>query len=319
MTSMQEVYKGIKGCIVAFIQKYIPVQKDASGPPLFPPIIGTGFVVREDGLIVTNAHVAKAFNKVFRPPNISEDEWPVHVMLFRLTPQGMLEIPLEILGVLAITKYEHGKFYYGPKEGPDLAVVHVKVKGLPTVEIGGDVFIEEGMAVATAGFPMGTDALTAPGWLHQLTPTLQKGIVSAVLPFSSQTPHAFSINIMTQGGASGSPVFDCHTGKVLGVLYAGLNDLEVSVTKKDLYRVPTNISYVVPSHYINFLFRQNANLRDLIQPSDSMNIDEMIANATLQNVFEKGRNWVIKDINLADEEARIQEFSRLETIDRKGK
>lgn len=317
--TMQETYKDIKGCIVAFIQKYIPVQKDKSQPPIFPPIIGTGFIVREDGLIGTNAHVAKAFNRVFRPPDISEDEWPVYAMLFKQSPQGMIEIPLEISGVMAISKYEHGKVYYGPKEGPDLAFVHVKAKGLPTIDIAGDILIEEGMEVATAGFPMGTDALTAPGWLHQLTPTLQKGIVSAVLPFASQTPHAFSINIMTQGGASGSPVFDCHNGKVIGVLYAGLNDLEVSIVKKDLYRVPTNISYVVPSHYIHTLFRQNASIFDQEQPPDTMTIDEMIEKATLQNVFEKGRNWVIKGIDPAAEELRIQEFSRLELTDKKSK
>ena len=319
MPSMQEIYKGVKGCIVAFVQKYIPVQKDSSQPPLFPPIIGTGFAIREDGLIVTNSHVAKAFNKVFRPPGISEDEWPVHAILFKLTPQGMIEISLDILGVLAISKYERGKHYYGPKEGPDLAIVHVKAKGLPIVEIDSDILIEEGMDVATAGFPMGTDALTAPGWLHQLTPTLQKGIISAVLPFASQTPYAFSINIMTQGGASGSPVFDCNTGKVLGVLYAGLNDIAVTISNKDLYKVPTNISYVVPSHYINFLFKQNANFAELKQPPDSMTIDEIIANATLQNVFEKGRNWAIKGIDSVAEATRIQELSRIETMSKKNK
>jgi len=30
--------------------------------------------------------------------------------------------------------------------------------------------LEEGLEVATAGYPMGTDALTAPGYLHQVTP-----------------------------------------------------------------------------------------------------------------------------------------------------
>ena len=314
MTTMQEIYKGIKGCIVAFIQKYIPIQKDSHQPPIFPPIIGTGFVIREDGLIITNAHVTKAFNKVFRPHDISEDVWPVHAMLFKNTQQGIIEIPLEILGVMAISKYKHGKHYYGPKEGPDLAIVHVKAKGLPIVEIDSDILVEEGMEVATAGFPMGTDALIAPGWLHQLTPTLQKGIISAVLPFACPTPHAFSINIMTQCGASGSPVFDCNTGKVLGVLYAGLNDLAVTIKEKDLYKVPTNISYVVPSHYIKFLLKQNNNLEDLKQPSDSMTIDEMIRSATLQNIFEKDRNWVIKGIDSEAEATRIKELNYIENI-----
>ena len=315
MAPMQEIYKGIKGCIVAFIQKYIPVQDGSHQPPLFPPIIGTGFAIREDGLIITNSHVAKAFNKVFRPPDMPEEEWPVHAMLFKYTPQGMIEIPLEVLGVLAISKYEHGKHYYGPKEGPDLAIVHVKAKGLPTVEIDSGTLIEEGLDVATAGFPMGTDALTAPGYLHQLTPTLQKGIISAVLPFASPTPHAFSINIMTQGGASGSPVFDCNTGRVLGVLYAGLNDFAVTIKNKDFYKVPTNISYVVPAHYIKFLLKQNNNLSDLKQPPDSMTLDEIIDNATIQNIFEKGRNWVIKGIDSEVEATRIKELSRIETIE----
>src|SRR5260370_8790405 len=90
--------------------------------------------------------------------------------------------------------------------------------------------------------------LTAPGWIHQVTPTLQRGIISAVLPFTCTTPHAYAINVMVQGGASGSPVFLSESGEVIGVLYAGLNDPRVTLLTPDLYTVPTNIRYVVPSH-----------------------------------------------------------------------
>lgn len=46
-----------------------------------------------------------------------------------------------------------------------------------------------------------------------------------------------------------------------------------------------------------------------------MSIDEMLENATLQNVFEKGRNWVIKGIDPNVEKTRIQEFNRLQLVD----
>ena len=78
-----------------------------------------------------------------------------------------------------------------PPAGPDLAFVPVKARGLPAVALDGPEAIDEGTEVATAGFPMGTDALMAPGWIHQVTPTLQRGIISAVLPFPCPTPHAY--------------------------------------------------------------------------------------------------------------------------------
>jgi len=85
--------------------------------------------------------------------------------MLRMTDQGMLEIPLDVIGVGMISSFNPGKAYYGPKDGPDLAFVHVKARRLPTVQIDRTTLIEEGMELATAGFPMGTDGLTAPGWL----------------------------------------------------------------------------------------------------------------------------------------------------------
>ena len=151
------------------------------------------------------------------------------------------------------------------------------------------------MEVATAGYPMGTVALRAPGWIHQMTPTLQRGIVSAILPFACDTPHGIAINVMTQGGASDSLVFYPNTGEVAGVLYGGLFD--IGFTKgKEFYKVPTNISYVVPSHYIKRILTTFLKELTLMESHDGLTIEEMIERNKLHNVLEEGRKPEIRRI-----------------------
>jgi hypothetical protein len=98
----------------------------------------------------------------------------------------------------------------------------VKAKGLPRVELEGNTDkLVEGVEVGTIGYPMGTDALRAPGWVNQFGPFLQRGIIGAILPTRCKAPHSFVINLVSLGGASGSPVFLAESGHVIGVLQFG--------------------------------------------------------------------------------------------------
>lgn len=300
--TLAESYSSIKNSIVAFTPKYIPKKNKDDPKPPFPPIIGTGFIIHEDGVIATNDHVVKAFQKVFRPPEIARDDWGVVALLLKLIPAGMLEIPLEIAGAFLIEGFEPGKVYYGP-EKPDVGLVHVKASGLPTLEIDANTIPHEGTELATAGFPMGTDALTAPGWLHQITPTLQRGIVSAVLPFICEKPHGFTINIMTQGGASGSPVFYPETSKVAGILYAGLNDIGMT-RNKDIYKMPTNISYVVPSHYVDLFLKNIDNDPMLAESKKYPTLDEIIEKGEVVNRFEENMENKVREVKVTQEVSR---------------
>lgn len=278
--NLSDTYEKVKPSIVAFTLRRCLTATNSENlnndQPSFPPILGTGFIIDKKGIIATNDHVAEKLEKPAGLSSFPNSESCYQATIFKITDGGLIAIPLEIWEVCRPKKRRKTKEpFYGPDK-PDIAFVTVKAKDLPALEL--DISeLKEGTEVATAGFPMGRVLLTAPGWLHQIGPTLQKGIISALLPFHQAVPHAYAINIMIQSGASGSPVFLPENGKVIGIMDSSLNN-PAKNEQGDKYNIPTNISYATPSYLIAKFFK-NVEAKDPFElPEDAETFADIIAN-----------------------------------------
>lgn len=252
MEKFSKIYPQIKPSIVAVVSR-------VSRNPELPDIIGTGFIARSDGIIFTNDHVIKLINKLPRLKSMSPDEWPAEVLYFHwIADKGMMPLPLEIKGVGILKREKPIKgYHYGP-DIPDLGSIHVHMKDLPALKIAEKLDLKEGEGIMLAGFPLGTDTLRAPGWLHQLSPTLQSGIISAILPFPCDNPHAILIDTMTKGGSSGSPVFNPSTGEVIGIVYGGITEVKTIAGKSGalVYENSTSLTFAIPAKIIYGIYRK---------------------------------------------------------------
>jgi S1-C subfamily serine protease len=235
---LKDVYQNVKPAVVA-----IALTKCIDNA--FPTIIGTGFFIREDGIILTNRHVLDAINDLEEVTAGASPFEQATVLMFIQSEKMMRILPLEIDKFWLVEQTLPAEtVYYG--KAPDIAVIVLKnVRSCPTVRIYSGEYCE-GEAVAVSGFPMGTETLKAPGYIHQLTPTLKTGVIGGILPFKCKTPHALLLDMMVQGGSSGSPVFLQSTGEIMGIVYGGMTENQNM----------TNLTYCIPSWYFEELLKK---------------------------------------------------------------
>jgi hypothetical protein len=117
----------------------------------------------------------------------------------------------------------------------------------------------EGTPVGILGFPQG---LLFPAKFDsqdptQMTPLLQTGVISGILPFSGlPKPDSFVLDLFVNSGSSGSPLF-LESGDVVGVVYAARQGFEPlqsinkdgeleSLEDTGVY-LPTSLGLAVPS------------------------------------------------------------------------
>lgn len=168
---------------------------------------GTGFVVRADGLIVTNHHVI-------------DHDAPLRVVFSDGRKLPVTGIKLS-------------------DEGHDLALLQVEAQGLAVLELGDSSQLVEGARAFIAGNPLGLDFSFAEGTVAAIRPQgLPKDVVGSN-PKPADLQELLQLDINSDRGGSGSPIVD-EAGAVIGIERAGVgrasfavpvNTLKAALTK----------------------------------------------------------------------------------------
>lgn len=246
--SLTKLYDKCSPCVIGFISRL------SIGPlrPHFPPIFGTGFFVDPCGVVATNRHVINFFSKV--PPHPKTGESSLAAIAFFPSEDGIgwQMLRLDVVTWNALDQFSSSEKWYGNKV-PDIGFVQLCVRDVPALKLATEAFyVKAGMEIATIGYPLGETPLTALGKLNQASPFIRHGIVSSLFPCPTARPHGFTIDIMQQGGSSGSPILRADDGAVVGMMSSGVVEWRdaQSQAANITYSLNTNISIAEPAHVI---------------------------------------------------------------------
>lgn len=196
--------------------------------------MGTGFVVGNGRLVVTNHHVI---------PDLIDVAKNERLAVFS--------------GRGSNAKVHVAKIVKADPEH-DLVLLSIENGPLPAISLGSEEMRREGSAVAFTGFPI--------GMVLGLYPITHRGIISAKTPIVIPTNNSkqltakqikrmrnkfevYQLDGTAYPGNSGSPVYDSESGMVVGVL----NSVFVKDTKETLLQSPSGISYAIPVKYVHDL------------------------------------------------------------------
>lgn len=208
--TLSSIYEAVKRATVAIVA----VHTDRLPQRPFD-IVGSGFCIHADGLIVTCKHVFEAF-----VPPVPEGSGPAHA---KAIPQAVF-----YGGVQGTQIHMHAVSIIGAgiENGFDFAVLKLSShpafpEGYPTLAVADYSELHEMMDVATCGFPLGSVLQEQVG---TITSSFTKGMISSIIPaqgIAREYLQGFQLDLTATNGNSGGPVFSLATGHVFGTLQSG--------------------------------------------------------------------------------------------------
>ena len=200
---------------------------------------GSGFVVGDGRLVVTNFHVL---------PRAGEPAAELSLMVLALQGRGE---PQPRAATLVATDRTH-----------DLALLRIEGEPLPAAPLASEDLAPEGTPILLAGFPVGG----ALGF----TPVMHRGMVASVTGIALPAPTAqrlsaralaqlrdgafdiYQLDATAYPGNSGGPVVHAQTGQVMGVV----NMVLIRGTRETALSNPTGITYAIPVRHVHELLKQ---------------------------------------------------------------
>jgi len=246
---LTKLYSDSSPSVLGFINK---LSVGSSTPPHFPAVFGTGFFVHSSGLAATNRHVIEVFSQLM--PNPRTGQSSLAAVLFFADDDGSAwqMLVVDVLAWNALAEFTSSDKWYG-ETVPDVGFVQLAVREVPALRLAAEKFsIKVGTEIATIGYPMGDQPLTALGKLNQASPFLRHGIVSSLFPCPTALPHGFTIDIMQQGGSSGSPILRASDGVVVGMMSSGVAEVRVALLPRPASPTPSTPTLALPNRHIFF-------------------------------------------------------------------
>lgn len=108
-----------------------------------------------------------------------------------------------------------------------------------------------GDEVLIGGYPYGKEMFRFTDSNRGIVqPTFYSGVISAILPATEVgETRVLQISIPVAGGMSGGAVFDPKNGKIVGMVFAGV-DTPVPTTNNVSIAIPQPVTYALPSEII---------------------------------------------------------------------
>ena len=224
--SLVNTFTDISLSIVAIIDRF--VYSPDQSTPVFPQVIGTGFFVDSGGIVATNRHIVQALKAMRKHPTTGRRSGAVFAFGRTKAVEGGSILPTVIIPIANYTMLDSFTAskraeWFGTAV-PDVGFLQVEARETPALALAVDPSaIRPGVEIATAGFPMGERLIVGEDKVQQVSCTLRHGVIASVFPYEVEHPHGFTIDIMTQGGESGSPVFKTDEAVALGMIAAGID------------------------------------------------------------------------------------------------
>lgn len=182
-------------------------------------VSGTGFVISEDGYILTNYHVIEdAYNT----------NSPITVMFSSESGYDATEYTAEVIGF---------------ERNNDVAVIKIDATGLSAATLGSSSDLLVGDTVYAVGNPLG-----------ELTYSMTPGIVSAtdrVITTEEGRMNMFQISAAVNEGNSGGPVYNAY-GQVVGIVTAKPNTSSSGTSTEGIgFAIPVDDAVRIADEVIN--------------------------------------------------------------------